>query len=223
MADDDLCPLCVRDSCSTPFFADRHRRYYRCEHCALVYAKRRSLPRAAEEKAIYDLHQNGAADPGYRHFLSRLANPLLQRLRPEQVQGLDFGCGPGPALAMMLEEAGREMSLFDPFYYPNTWALEQVYDFICCTEAIEHFHRPAHEWKLLNNLLAPDGCLAIMTQMLIHPNRFARWTYKNDPTHVSFFSRETFAFLAERDGFECEFVGDNVVLMQRHKKVRINP
>jgi hypothetical protein len=45
-------------------------------------------------------------DVGYRRFLSQLADPLLQRLACSTMsttttttyRGLDYGCGPGPAL-----------------------------------------------------------------------------------------------------------------------------
>ena len=38
-------------------------------------------------------------------FLGRLAEPLVERLDPG-ASGLDFGCGPGPALAAMLTRRG---------------------------------------------------------------------------------------------------------------------
>jgi len=46
-----------------------------------------------------------SADPRYRRFLARLAEPLIAHL-PKGARGLDFGCGPGPTLSLMLREAG---------------------------------------------------------------------------------------------------------------------
>ena len=57
-------------------------------------------------------------DAGYRRFLSKLADPLMARLAPG-ARGLDYGCGPGPALAAMLREAGHEVALYDPFFAPD--------------------------------------------------------------------------------------------------------
>lgn len=54
-----------------------------------------------------------------------------------------------------------------------------------------------------------------MTKLARDVDAFAHWHYKNDPTHVSFFSRETFSFLAERDGLEVEFVGNDVILLRK--------
>ena len=44
---------------------------------------------------------NDPSDPDYRKFLSRLSNALLPHLKIRS-QGLDFGAGPGPALALSL-------------------------------------------------------------------------------------------------------------------------
>jgi hypothetical protein len=54
-----------------------------------------------------------------------------------------------------------------------------------------------------------------MTKLTDNVADFSQWHYKNDPTHVSFFSRHTFAYLAERDGFSLEIIGPDVILMQR--------
>ena len=170
---------------------------------------------AEQEKAQYDLHQNQLDDPGYRKFLSRLSVPLLSSLTPEQNTGLDFGCGPGPLLAKMLSEAGKQMQVWDPFYAPEPKALQQKYHFVSCTEAIEHFINPAKEWSLWLDLLLPEAVLALMTKRYTDQSSFTNWHYKNDPTHVSFFSSKTFAYLAERDGFLLEIIGPDVILLQK--------
>lgn len=212
------CPLCgslfVAD-----LFRDKRRKYFRCGECSLAFADPAARLSALEERAIYDLHQNDPQDPGYRSFLGRLAAPLIRRLGDRKLHGLDFGCGPGPTLSLMLEDEGHLMTLYDPFFYPTTDLLSRQYDFITCTEAIEHFNNPAEEWHRLMSMLKPCGVLAIMTKLLIEPARFAQWTYKNDPTHVSFFSRATFEFLARRHGLECEFPAQDVVFLVKNAPV----
>lgn len=83
---------------------------------------------------------------GYRRFLARLANPLVERIGAAPLSGLDFGSGLGPTLSVMLTELGYNMAIYDPYFAPNREALEQQYDFVTCTEAIEHFYLPAKEW-----------------------------------------------------------------------------
>ena len=207
------CPLCDHPQ-SHAYHSDKVRDYFQCDRCALVFADPASRLDAAAEKAIYDLHQNDPDDLGYRKFLSRLTTPLCARLTTGS-EGLDFGCGPGPTLGLMLSEAGMTVSNYDPFYADTPALLQRRYHFVTATEVIEHCHRPAREWPLLLQLLQPGGTLALMTKLVIDADAFSRWHYKNDRTHVSFFSRATFDFLAQRDGLNVEFIGNDVIMMQK--------
>ncbi len=175
------------------------------------------LPDPDFEYQRYRLHQNDPDDPKYRAFLSRLAEPLLSRLEPNR-EGLDYGCGPGPALARMLAEAGHAVHLYDPFFYPDDTALTRRYDFITCTEAAEHFHRPFQEFVRLDGLLRPGGWLAVMTSFQTDDSRFADWHYRRDPTHVVFYRKETFLRLAEDFGWECTVPRLDVVLLKRPQR-----
>lgn len=208
------CPLCESLTASN-YARDNRRHYFRCVRCALIFADPASRPARGEEKAVYDQHQNSPDDPGYRQFLNRLADPLVKRLGNRKLHGLDFGSGPGPTLSIMLKEQGYRMSIYDPFYAADTVVLNRQYDFVTCTEAIEHFHVPGREWRLLLDLVKPGGCLAIMTRLVEETDDFLQWYYKNDPTHVSFFSRGTFDYLAERDCLQCELIGKDVVLLTK--------
>ncbi|GAA4878560.1 class I SAM-dependent methyltransferase [Ferrimonas pelagia] len=208
-----LCPLCQHPQ-SHHYHQDKRRHYFQCQQCQLVFVDPSALLPANAEKQIYDQHQNSPTDQGYRRFLSRLADPLLARL-PEGSDGLDFGCGPGPVLASMLEQAGHRMALYDIYYQPDRTPLRRQYDFVTCTEAIEHFYRPGREWQLLMSLLKPGGTLGLMTKMVRNANAFAQWHYKNDPTHVCFFSPATFRFLARQQGLTVEFHGSDVILLQK--------
>ncbi|MGR5281449.1 class I SAM-dependent methyltransferase [Photobacterium damselae] len=208
------CPLCHCAS-SHDFFTDKLRQYFQCNSCSLVFADPDAHLAPEDEKAVYDQHENNPQDMGYRRFLARLADPLVERIGAAPLSGLDFGSGPGPTLSVMLTELGYNMAIYDPYFAPNREALEQQYDFVTCTEVIEHFYQPAKEWGLLLSLVKPGGWLGFMTKLARDVDAFAHWHYKNDPTHVSFFSRETFSFLAERDGLEVEFVGNDVILLRK--------
>ncbi len=211
-----LCPLCHQSSI-THYHRDKRRDYFQCTNCLLVFVPPEQLPQTASEKQEYDLHINEIDDPGYRRFLDKVFTPLVTRLTSD-AQGIDFGCGPGPALQAMLIEAGFPTNVYDPFYFPDSRVLEQQYDFISCTEAIEHFHTPAKEWEMFMKMLKVGGILIIMTKRVIDQTRFANWHYKNDQTHVSFFSKDTFEYLAHQGQLSIEFISDDVVLMQKHNK-----
>ncbi len=209
-----ICPLCSHPE-TTQIHTDSDRAYYHCPVCDLICVERSALLDPHTEKARYDLHQNDPTDLNYRNFLDQLAQPLLARLGPPPLNGLDFGSGPGPTLPIMLAEQGYTMRIYDHFYAPNPHILEETYDFATCTETFEHFFTPRVEWDLLVNLVKPGGWLGVMT--LLHPplEELPTWHYINDLAHVSFFSRQTFAYLAGRDNLHIEFIGDNVILIQK--------
>ena len=54
-----------------------------------------------------------------------------------------------------------------------------------------------------------------MTKRWLSREKFKTWHYKNDQTHVSFFHRNTFEYLAATYNLHAEFVCDDVVIMHR--------
>lgn len=207
------CPLC-RSNDVRNHSRDRRRDYYRCQVCRLVFVPPRQFLSAEEEKKRYDLHRNSPDDPGYRRFLSRMFIPLQQWLAPGS-HGLDFGSGPEPTLSRMFEEAGHTMTLFDHFYEHAPAALEQQYDFITATEVVEHLHDPRKELDRLWACLKEGGWLGIMTGHIVEDEAFSQWHYKNDPTHVCFFSRQTSAWLALQWNAEMTFADGDVVFYRK--------
>ena len=211
------CPLCGGVGTAL-WHQDSRRDYHRCTACLLVFVPAGFHLDAAAEKAIYDLHRNDPADMGYQRFLSRLLQPLRERLS-EGARGLDVGCGPGPALARMLEQAGHPVALYDKFYYPDPAPLRQRYDFVCATEVVEHLPDPARVLPQWFDLLNPGGWLAIMTKRVRDLSAFSRWHYIQDPTHIGFYSEETFYWIAQRWHARLELIGADVALLQRPKPV----
>lgn len=208
----NTCPLCA--ATAPHLHTDRTRAYYHCPNCALIFTDPASHLDAQAEKAIYDQHENDPADTRYRQFLKRLATPLLEKLQPG-MHGLDYGCGPGPTLSVMFEEAGMHMRNYDPIFAPDTSALAQHYDFVSCTEVVEHFYHPLRDWSRLTNLIKPGGWLGVMTSFVPPADEFANWHYKNDPTHVSFYAPRTIEWLAQRFDLHTESMADNVVLLRK--------
>lgn len=207
------CPLCGTGG-PNPFHEDRARQYLQCTRCSLVFVPPDQQVDAAAERARYDQHRNQPDDIAYRAFLSRLATPLLERLRPGS-HGLDFGCGPGPALAQMLTEAGMSMRLYDPFYVPDETVWEERYDFITASEVIEHLRAPEPELDRLFGALRPGGWLAVMTRWVGDVAAFAGSRYTRDPTHICFYSPATFHWIADRwHAAAILSAAENVALLQ---------
>jgi len=209
------CPLCAQREV-TLFYTDGSRKYYLCSTCHLRFLSPCAFLSAEDEMAHYQTHENCIDDPAYRHFLSKLIDPLLEKLGDDK-SGLDYGCGPGPALAQMMEERGHSMSVFDPFFFPSRDCLDCRYDFVTCSETAEHFHNPREEFQKLSLLVKPGGWLAVMTSFQTDDALFARWHYRQDPTHVVFYRYATFEWLAADMGWVLDIPRKDVVLMQKPK------
>jgi SAM-dependent methyltransferase len=205
------CPLCAAAH-SEPHAAVADRSYFRCPGCQLIFLDPQRWPSAEQEAAHYRLHRNAIHDPGYRRFVSPLVEALRTRLAPAS-QGLDFGCGPGPVVSAMLEEAGHRLRGYDPQFLPDRAALRLRYDFIVLSEVAEHLHTPIDVFTRLRALLRPGGLIAVMTGFAPDPPHFARWHYLRDPTHVMFYAPPTLRWLAGRLGLGCAIPGPNIALL----------
>lgn len=213
MSGEESCPLC--DSLQvSKFHTDKRRHYLRCEQCALVFVPSRFWLSAENERKHYDWHENDPTDVRYRKFLSRLFTPLLGYLK-EGDRGLDFGSGPGPTLSVMLEEVGFEVATYDPFFANDPSVFEQPYDFVTATEVFEHLFRPKLELERLLSILKPNGILGIMTKLVIDQTKFANWHYKNDPTHVIFFSNQTLIWVANQYHLTLTLVAPDAFIFQK--------
>lgn len=206
------CPLCG-DHHIQHFFRDNVRDYWQCSHCRLVFVDRSQQLSEAEEKERYEMHENTIDNEGYCAFLGKLLRPLAEQL-PQGAQGLDFGCGPGPTLSLLLAQKGFQVTCYDKYFFPDEKLLTMQYDFITSTEVLEHIDEPKPVFERLMNCLKPQGQLGIMTCLLLKQCDFAGWHYKRDPTHICFYSVETFEWVAERWNLALEIIGKDVIILK---------
>ena len=209
----NVCPVC-RGAQLRVFMEVDEKSYWRCLTCEATFLDPGQRLARDDERAHYGHHQNDPGDPRYRTFLAKLVDPLLKKLHPG-MRGLDYGCGPGPTLSAMLEDAGLPMALYDPFFFPSRDALQRTYDVITLSEVAEHFFEPADEFDYLGTLLRPGGWLGVMTCFQTDDERFARWHYRRDPTHVVFYRPQTFEVIAQQRGWYLEIPRKDVALFQK--------
>jgi len=205
------CPLCQHDHIE--FYSADTRSYWQCANCQLVFVGSAEHLTEADEKARYDHHNNDPDDPRYRAFLNRLVEPLSGRLPPDS-EGLDFGCGPGPTVSVMLEALGHKVACFDKYYANTPSLLMQQYDFVTSTEVLEHLREPGKELQRLISMLKPAGFLGVMTKLLPPTEQFANWHYKKDPTHICFYAESTFEWIAAQWDLSLEIIANDVVILR---------
>ncbi len=210
MSQENTCLLCGSDKLK-PYYLNENASYLCCSKCSLVFTPKRFHLNNVDEKSRYDLHQNNEDDTGYRQFLTSVFNPVLKHIKPHS-KGLDFGCGPGPTLSKMFEDKDHLVDLFDKYYANNSQVFNRQYDFITATEVLEHLSDPEFEINRLFSMLNSGGVLAVMTQLLTNEVDFATWYYKNDPTHICFFSEKTLRYLAKTHNARLEIISNNTAL-----------
>src|SRR5690606_38058971 len=173
------CPLCL-DEKATPLKPAKDQiQYFHCERCDLRFLDPSRRLSAADEEARYREHNNDVKDIRYQQFVT----PLIGAVTPfinQKSHGLDFGAGTGPVLAELMREDGHEVSLYDPFFWPNTVALDKKYDFVVSSEVVEHFYNPHHEFQIIRNLLLPKGVFGLMTALYTPEIDFETWYYRKD-------------------------------------------
>ena len=191
---------------SRRFHHDAGRDFLRCGVCALTFVPASQHVDEKSERARYAEHRNSPDDPRYRAFLDRLLAPLAERLA-SGASGLDYGCGPGPTASVMMRERGFTMRDYDPFFFPNTELLDARYDFVVCTEVVEHLRRPGEIFARLNEMISPGGVIGVLTGILEEDGSFPAWWYHRDFTHISFYRPETLEWIANCYGWSLERLG----------------
>ena len=212
------CPLCHSDDTGS-YYKDRRRVYVNCRSCNLIFVPKAYHLSPEREKARYDLHRNSPNDAGYRSFLQGILNPTIE-IVPLGSRGLDYGSGPEPVLTEMFREQGYRMESYDIHYADNPAVLKEKYDFLVCNETVEHFSQPRKEWERFPQLIGPDGIVAVRTELMHASRDFSKWHYIRDETHICFYSKETFQWLADFGGFTVEYFGATAIFRQKAEDCR---
>jgi 2-polyprenyl-3-methyl-5-hydroxy-6-metoxy-1,4-benzoquinol methylase len=182
---------------------------------------REQCPTYKEEREEYQLHNNNPFDAGYRKYLSKVTNPMidyLERIVCQDINILDFGCGPGPTISVVLGEKGWVVQNYDPIFFPDKRALQFHYDLVSSTEVVEHFHEPRVGWDQLVSLLTDNGHLIVMTQCsdpYLNPKEFQQWRYIRERSHVVFYHSQTMKWIAKNYELQLTKLSSNVFWFSR--------
>ena len=188
--------------------------FYKCTNCKAIYRDFETFVDEETEEKRYRTHNNDVYDERYQKFVSPITNAVSEDFE-QTAKGLDYGCGTGPVATFILEKKGYNIRLYDPFFYPDTSFENERYDFIICCEVMEHFFNPQVEFQKLKNLLKPNGKLYCKTKMITDEfsvEAFKNWHYKNDPTHVFFYSPKTLQVIQEQFGFSSVTFDDKLII-----------
>ena len=209
------CPLCSFSA--HHLTSGDNREYWLCSQCRAIFVPTDFHIPLSEEVERYLKHENSIENEGYTQMFQKKIS-VLQEHFPEIKSALDYGCGYEPVLKTLLERLGIQADGYDPNFFPDIH-LDKHYDLVISTETFEHFRNPAEEMRRIRDRIAPGGVLAVMTRF--YPangplsETFASWYYKKDPTHIFFYSTDTFQWLAESMGFELVFNNEHDFVVLR--------
>lgn len=200
-----FCVFCQNDLI-TPFISDE-KNYFRCEYCGGVFINPGLRLSFENEKDRYLLHNNSLSDVGYISYLDRFWSGFTSFLSESKLNKntffsiLDWGSGPEPCFANFLREKGCMVTIYDPFFSPELPKKGVLFDCITCIEVVEHFFDPILNFILISSYLKEGGFLAVSTHLLpSDKTAFDSWWYRQDSTHVSFYTEKSLQLLAERSG-----------------------
>lgn len=183
-----FCPLC--NTANELWKTIGTKQFYRCTTCDMIYVHPTQRLTAHEEALHYSKHRNIATDPNYQAFAKPIIDFVLQNFNSHH-SGLDYGSGADSAIIYILENHNYTIKSYDPNFYNNPELLARRYNYITCCEVIEHFRSPREEFAKLYTMLTDNAALVCMTQLYDNSINFRSWYYKNDPTHVCFYTANT--------------------------------
>ena len=181
--------------------------------CKGIFVHENNRINKESEKLVYLQHKNDVNDKGYQKFVSPVTDAILRDFTPNS-KGLDFGAGTGPVLSKVLQDNNYSIKQYDPFFHNYPQLLQKKYDYIGSCEVIEHFYNPYKEFKLLKSISNPHAKLYLMTEIYNDGIDFASWYYKNDPTHVFFYSEDTFKWIKNRFDFSALNIDKRLIIFE---------
>lgn len=216
------CPLC--NAGSSRSLVTKKRTFFVCDSCCFIWADPRFYLDKTAERLRYGLHNNDRTNAGYVQFITQILDRSLQRWKilhhidepsvevaaPNPLI-LDWGSGPNPVATELLRERDFQVSSYDPIYGPQLPLNHQSFDIIFCIEVAEHFKNPLQDFNAMVHYLKPGGLLVVHTHTIPQDvisatasaqtsaleTFFQSWWYKEDPTHVSFYSKQSLKYLAQ--------------------------
>lgn len=198
------------------FYEDKNKKYFKCENCFSIMLDPFNYLTSKEEKERYKTHNNDINDISYQKFVSPIVESVKENYDVNHI-GLDYGSGTGPVITSLLEKEGYDVKLYDPFFHRYPENLCKKYDYIICSEVVEHFHHPYDEFNSLNEMLNPKGIIFCMTSTYDENIDFKNWYYKNDPTHVFFYHKKALEWIKKKFGFSDLRIDGKLIKLIKQK------
>jgi len=193
------------------------KKYLLCNKCELIQLDNKYYMSAESEKKRYKLHENSSDNKGYLSYLNHIIeNSITPFLKPGNSL-FDFGCGPEKTWANLLKGRGYNVSTYDPYFDNNKDWLNNNFDAITSIEVFEHLMYPKKELNNISSCQETGSFLIIRT--MLHNNYwedFINWWYKDDPTHVSFYSTASVDYICRTWNYKLiQIINNCEIVLQK--------
>jgi hypothetical protein len=205
----NLCPLCKGGK--HVYYRHGKRIYYQCEKCDSIFLDENYRLTPDREKKRYLEHNNDVNDNRYQNFVEPITSAILNKFKSHHT-GLDYGAGTGPVITKILKDYSYNIKTYDPYFHNYPEYLKKKYDYIACCEVIEHFYNPYSEFKKLKNMVKKTGALYCQTNLYNKSINFKNWYYKNDPTHVFFYTEKSIFWIKENFAFHDVTIDSRLII-----------
>jgi SAM-dependent methyltransferase len=202
-----ICKICSNET-SEIIDKKSTKKYHKCAVCGYIALNESFYVDETRERAHYDKHHNTLESLGYVKMFEDLVCEFVLPYKDSIKTSLDFGCGEGEVLPIVLERENILCDRYDLHYFREKIYKDKEYDLILSTEVFEHLQNPIEAFAELLLHIKKDGYLLLMSAF--HPDNdeeFLKWWYIRDITHIGFFNLRTFIYMADR--FNLEIVKHN--------------
>lgn len=192
--------------------------YHICHNCKLIQLDKKFHLSRKAEKQRYQLHENSTANKGYLTYLNKIIANSISPFLKTGSSLFDFGCGPEKTWTDILKEKGYNISTYDPFFNNNNEWKYKNFDAVTAIEVFEHLLSPAEELNDLSLCLDTGSYLIIRT--MLHNNsweNFLQWWYREDPTHISFYSETAIEFICRTWNYELVQIKEQCEIVLKKK------
>lgn len=193
------------------------KEYHKCATCSYIALHESFYVDGVRERAHYDKHHNTLESLGYVKMFEDLVSEFILPYKDSIKTSLDFGCGEGEVLPIVLEREGIKCDRYDLHYFAEKIYKDKEYDLILSTEVFEHLPNPLEVFIELLSHIKKDGYILLMSAF--HPDNdeeFFKWWYIRDITHIGFFNMRTFSYMAENLNLEIvKHNFKNIVLFKK--------
>ena len=223
---------CCNQNVTQPLLKKLNFSIVKCSSCGFVFVNPRVSNEQLEVIYTHDYFQN--KDYGYVSYeqekrlrvknFERWLNDAQQYLpATEKIRAMDVGCAAGYCLEVMRDKGwiadGLELDaqlckkLQDEGFNVTAQLLEEVqteekYSVITLFDVIEHISSIDEAFGQLNNLLAQDGIVVMVTPNYASLQRKIfgkRWFQYKPIEHIQYFTKAKLEVFAERNGLKMVF------------------